>query len=158
MKRFRFSLETVLNVRRQTEEVRRRELAAAQALRDKAFMFLAASENSLRGLLLDHSGARGGKIDLGREDWFLARNTGLQRDISGQRALLELQEKALSAARARAVEASRERLVLENLEAKQLQEHQVKVNKEEQGLLDELAQRAVSAFRFPGASISGSGL
>jgi hypothetical protein len=145
-------------VRRQAEEVRKRELAAAQGLRDRALMLLAASENDLKGMLLLHSRARAEKVDLGREAWFLARNTGLQREISGFRTDLLAKEEALAAARGRAVEASRERLALENLEARQLQEHQALVNKEEQGLLDELAQRSVSAFRFPDSSLSGPGL
>lgn len=158
MKKFRFSLETVLRIRRQNEEVRKRELASAQGMRDKALMMLAAYENDLRVLLSNHSRARGSKVDLGSEAWYQARNTGLGMEITKFRANLEALEEVLKLARDRAVEASRERLVLENLESKQLQEHQLQLNKEEQGLLDELAQRSVSAFRFPASSDSGAGL
>jgi flagellar FliJ protein len=157
MKKFRFSLETVLKVRRQNEEVKRRELALAQAERDQVLAALGSHESALRGLLVEQSEARVGTIQLAREAWFMASWGGLTQQIRLSREELEKKEEALKISRDKAVEASRERLVLEKLEEKQLQEHLFQVNREEQGLLDDLAQRAVSAFSPPSAS-SATGL
>jgi len=67
---------------------------------------------------------------------------------------LELQAE-LEVARAKAVEAARERKVLEKLEEKQLQEHQLKSYREEQGFMDELANRAVNSMALPSPSANG---
>jgi len=56
MRRFRFSLETVLKVRRQVEEARQRELALAQGARDRALQALGGLENSLKRLLSERAG------------------------------------------------------------------------------------------------------
>lgn len=155
MKRFRFSLETVLKVRRQNEETQKRALAAAQAERDRVLMRLAAEERGLKALLAEQGQRREAGVDLAREAWFMARRGGYVHQIGRAAAELAEKEEALGLARARAVEASRERLVLEKLEEKQLQEHNFQVNREEQGLLDDLAQRAVSAFSLPPTSATG---
>ena len=152
MKKFRFSLETVLKVRRQAEEARQRELAEAQAQRDRALMQLGADERALRGLLAEQSAGRTGKLDLAAEAWYQARQISLLNAISHGKADLLAKEEALDLARAKAVEAARERRVLEKLEEQQLAEHLEKLNREEQGLLDDLAQRAVSALSLPPAS------
>ena len=149
MKRFRFSLETVLKVRRQVEEARQRELALAQAARDRALQALGGLENSLKLLLSERAGERKGRLNLAEEAWHADRHLGLLKSQGLARTALLEREKVLDSARQRAVEAARERRVLEKLEEKQLQEHQLLMIKEEQGLLDDLAQRAVSAFSRP---------
>jgi flagellar FliJ protein len=154
VRKFRFSLETVLKVRRQNEEVKRRALAVAQAGRDRVLTDLRGHEQGLRQLLADHSRRRVGSIDLGREAWYMASWGGLTQKIRQDRAELAVKEEALNVSRAEAVEASRERLVLEKLEERQLQEHLFQLNREEQGLLDDLAQRVVSTFSL--ASNSGA--
>jgi flagellar FliJ protein len=149
VRRFRFSLETVLKVKRQVEELRQRELGDSQALRDRGLMQLARHENELRDLLESRSTQREGRLDLGVEAWHNERQRGLNVAIGSDQAQLAELEARLATARARAVEAARERRVLEKLEETQLQDHLFKLNREEQGLLDELAQRAVSAFSLP---------
>lgn len=156
MKKFRFSLETVLKVRRQAEELRQRELAEAQAQRDRLLHQLAGLENELRGLNSAQSGKREGRLDMNAEAWFRARHEGITRAKRTVRLELMAKEAALNEARARAVEASRERRVLEKLEEKQLSEHLQNLNKEEQGFLDDLAQRAISSWDL--SSISATGL
>lgn len=152
MKRFRFSLQTVLNVRRQNEELRQRELAGAQAKRDHLFMRLGKNQNELKGLVAEQSGSRGGRIDLNMEAWYGTRRRALAQTIQTLQWHLAASEKELDEARARAVEAARERRVLEKLEEDQRNEWLKKLNTEEQGLLDELAQRSVPSFSFPSAS------
>jgi len=149
MRRFRFSLETVLKVRRQVEEARQRELALAQGARDRALQALGGLENSLKRLLSERAGERKGRLNLAEEAWHADRDLGLLQSQGLARTALAETEKALDLARQRAVEAARERRVLEKLEEKQLQEHQLLMIKEEQGLIDDLAQRAVSAFSRP---------
>ncbi|HTA17284.1 MAG TPA: hypothetical protein VK786_06025, partial [bacterium] len=71
MKKFRFSLETVLKVRRQDEEVKRRALAVAQGMRDRSLADLVSHKRALGALLAEHSKRREGAIDLGREAWYM---------------------------------------------------------------------------------------
>jgi flagellar FliJ protein len=149
MKRFRFNLETVLKVRRQVEEARQRELALAQGVWDRALQDLGGLENSLRTLLAERAGHRQRRLDLAEEAWHADRHQGLISSLGLARATLAQRETELDLARQRAVEAARERRVLEKLEEKQLQEHLLLNIREEQGLLDDLAQRAVSAFNLP---------
>jgi flagellar FliJ protein len=146
VKKFRFSLETVLKVRRQNEEVKRQALARAQAERDRVLMELANHKRGLKILLAEHSNRRIGTIDLGRESWYMASWGGLTQKIRQASAELSVKEAELEESRAKAVEASRERVVLEKLEEKQLQEHLAAMNAEEQGLMDDLAQRRHSAL------------
>ena len=149
MRRFRFSLETVLKVRRQVEEARQRELALAQGARDRALMELGGLDGSLRLLLAQRAAERQGRLNLAEESWHADRHQSLLSSMGLARTALAQREKELDLARQRAVEAARERRVLEKLEEKQLQEHQLLMVREEQGLLDDLAQRAVSAFSRP---------
>lgn len=149
MRRFRFSLETVLKVRRGAEDAAKRALALAQADRDRALMALGAVEADTRSLLVEQGAARERRVELHEELWFQARLGGLEQAAAAARKRLEEKEKALEERRTKAVEAARERLVLERLEEKQRLEHQAQANREEQGLLDDLAQRSVSALAFP---------
>lgn len=154
MKRFRFSLETVLKVKRQVEELRQRELAAAQAEKDRERMRLGGLEQDLLSLLDDHSERRSGRLDLNGELWFGSHQMGLDQAIKGARRELVRLEGLLDQARQRVVEAARDRRVLEKLEENQRLAHLEKVNREEQGLLDELAQRAISSLGLPSNPVS----
>jgi len=156
MKKFRFSLETVLKVRLQNEEIQRRALALAQGERDRVMMALGAHKQGLRTLLAEHSGRRVGSIDLNQEAWYMAGWGGLTQKIRQASVDLAEKEEILRISRARAVEASRERVVLEKLEEKQYREHLALMNAEEQGLLDDLAQRSLSVFSL--ASVSAADL
>ena len=149
MRRFRFSLESVLKVRRQAEEARQRDLADAKASRDRCLLELARLEGDLGGLLSERGRFRQGRLDLNAEAWHDQRQRGLNAGIGRVGSVLRGLEDALEAARLKAVEAARERRVLEKLEESQLRNHVFKVDREEQGLLDDLAQRAVSAFSPP---------
>jgi flagellar FliJ protein len=152
VKKFRFSLETVLKVKRQVEEQRQRELAQVQALRDKTLMQIGAAENKVRDLGKAQQEDRSRGIDLNAEEWYLARHQGLRQSLILLRRDLMVHEAALEAARTRAVEAARERRVLEKLEEAQLAAWQQKANAEEQSFMDELAQRADRAMRLEAPS------
>jgi len=155
VRKFRFSLETVLKVKRQVEELRQRELAQAQGERDKVLAHLALNERQLREAAEGRAQDRGSRVDLGAEAWFADRQTGLLRSQRHLRRDLQQKEEALEAARTRAVEAARERRVLEKLEESQLAAWQQKANAEEQGFMDELAQRAVYAMKLEAPTHAG---
>jgi flagellar export protein FliJ len=146
VKRFRFSLASVLDLKRQVEERCQRGLAAAQAQRDRTLQWLASAEHSLRDLGQAQSRVRGATIDLNAEAWYQARQKGLLSSIRHLNADLARHEAELDAARAKAVEAARERRVLEKLEETQRNAWLQALNTEEQGMMDELAQRARNAF------------
>ena len=146
MKRFRFSLETVLKVRRDTEEARARELALARAQRDRGAAQVAELEGALRDLLLSHSLERAKGLSLGVEAWYRDRTVDLDGRLAGSREELKALEEAMEVCRLKAVEASRDRLVLEKLQERQFQEHQAEAAREEQALIDDRAQRSRFAF------------
>jgi flagellar FliJ protein len=152
MKKFRFSLETVLRVKRQVEEQRQRELAAAQAQRDQVLARLGAFETELAALNEAQAPRRSGSIDLAAEAWFQGSHLALSSNIGAARRLLAAKEELLDAARQKAVEAARERKVLEKLEEQQRLAYQLKSNREEQGFMDEMAQHALSALAYASPS------
>ncbi len=152
MKKFRFSLETVLRVKRQVEDLRRRELAAAQGARDQVLALLDRRGSELRELNESQAAARAGKVDLQIERWFLGSHQALSAQISAGKRELLAKEALLDEARVRAVEAARERKVLEKLEERQRSIHQLQENREEQGSMDEMAQHAHSTLAFASPS------
>jgi len=70
VRRFRFSLETVLKVKRQIEEQRLAELAQAQTQHDLAANRLAGAKESLQELNAQQASNRTGSLDLAAEVWF----------------------------------------------------------------------------------------
>lgn len=155
MRRFRFSLETVLKVRRQVAEQRLLELARAQAERDQVLANLAQAKEGRSELNAEQAQQRSGRLDLNLETWFRMRHLRLSQLIRAFTSNLAEKEELLEAARARAVEAARERKVLEKLEEQQRQDHQLKSNREEQGFMDELAQHAASQMSYSPPSANG---
>jgi len=155
MKKFRFSLDAVLRVKRQLEDQRRRDLALAQALRDQALAHLGALESDLKGLNQAQAERRQERrIDLAVEGWFQGSHAALTGNIVQAREGLAAKKDLLDAARNRAIEAARERKVLEKLEEQQRLEHQLKSNREEQGFMDEMAQHALSVLTYASPSAS----
>lgn len=155
MRRFRFSLETVLKVKRQVEKQRLLELAQVQAQRDGLLRNLSEAERNLAELNTEQAGQRLGKLDLNAETWFRQRHLRLNQVIRMLRRNLAENEVLLEAARAKVVEAARERKVLEKLEEQQRLEHQLKSNREEQGFMDELAHHAASQMVYSSPSANG---
>ncbi len=153
MKKFRFSLETVLRVKRQVEELRQRELAAAQAQRDKVFAQLGAFQAQLTALNEAQAGRPQRQHRPGRRGLVPGQPPGPEQQHHRRQARLSAaKEELLDAARQRAVEAARERKVLEKLEEQQRLQHQLKSNREEQGFMDEMAQHALSAMAYASPS------
>ncbi len=142
MKRFRFSLETVLRVKRSREEKAQRDFSAVLEKRAVASGKLLRLEIGLQEMIGSQSGKlkEKGLVDRFEAEQFdVARGAILER-IRWQRAELIEIETELDAKRLALVEASRDRKVLEKLEDSQFQAYLKKSNREEQAFLDELAQ------------------
>src|SRR5579871_915257 len=116
MKRFRFSLETVLKVRRSREEKIQRDFSAIQALRAQALGELARLELELKQLNQQAEAQRkegAGKVSLGSEAIFDAGRLAGREKIFRQRQRIAEIEIEMEAKRQELVAASRDRQVLE---------------------------------------------
>lgn len=144
MKRFRFSLETVLKVKRGREERVQLEFSAAQERRARELIELGRLERALEGINNDRAGTRekGGLVVLADEKIYEAARKARIGWISRQRYILAEAETAMEAKRLELVEASKERKVLEKLEESQYRDFLVKLNREEQAFMDELASHS----------------
>jgi flagellar FliJ protein len=142
VKRFHFSLESVLKVRRIREEKVQREFSLILEKRALAAGNLAALDTALRDMN-DRQGSRlksGGTLDRFLVSQFeLSREACIER-IGWQKAQLAEVDIQMDLKRAELVEASRQRKVLEKLEERQYQAYLAGNNREEQAFLDELAQ------------------
>jgi flagellar FliJ protein len=142
MKRFRFSLATVLRVRRSTEERLRREFSVIVEKRIKALAVLAALELALKELNAWQSDQRSQASKLNRFElgqFEVSRNACIERG-RWQRDLIVEIERELEVKRTQLVDASRETKVIEKLEESQFQAYLEKLNREDQAFMDELAQ------------------
>ena len=142
MKRFSFSLATVLKVRRSREEQIQREFSAVLEKRVNAMTNLASLESSLRDMSALQSVKRTGPSKLNRfeiSQFEASRSAYLERVGWLRGTILEI-EKELEAKRIQLVGASRETKVIEKLEESQFQAYLEKLNREDQAFMDELAQ------------------
>ncbi len=142
MKRFRFTLEAVLKVRRGKEEMIQREFSALLRDRTQRLLLLGQLEQNLATLNRDRSAARqkSQKVNLANEAFFEAQRQGQRNLVLGAQLALHQADIALERKRLELVEASRDRAVIEKIEEAQKKAYLAKVHKEEQLFLDELAQ------------------
>lgn len=141
-KRFEFRLEQVLNLRKQMEEVKVRELAVAKT-------HLLEAEKVLNAHLEKEKEFAETYGDMGK-GFFTADRAAT---YYGYKATLEKQEKAyqdrqndwmleVERRRREAVKATRQRQLLENLKEKKQRAHALEVQSEEQKFLDEVSSIA----------------
>ncbi|MGX7195978.1 flagellar export protein FliJ [Enterococcus olivae] len=135
MGKFQFSLEKILDYRWiQEQEAKRAYASAQQALNEQEDLFQQISQE--KNALMD------------------VREHTVNRMQIQQWYLLDLNQKLLTTAQTIAemtsfvesklqtyIEAQKERKILEKLSEKQLAEHQLAMNREEQKMLDEMANR-----------------
>ncbi len=142
-RRFKFRLEQILNLRKQTEETRARELAEAKGelLRiEESIRRHSENEMEFLGTFADLE--RSGAFDVDQAMAFCDYKSTLLRQ---GKALLKTEEqwqKEVNHRRALAVKASREKKLLVNLKEKQEKTHQNEVVAEEQKFLDEISSIA----------------
>lgn len=141
MRRFRFSLDAVLAVKRRKEEQLHKEFSAVLKKRSIALANLAALEAALKEMTEHQSASRpeSGALDSFFVLQFEASRSACVERMGWQRGHIALIEQELDAKRAELVEASRETKVLEKLEETQYRQFLEKLNREEQSFLDELA-------------------
>lgn len=142
-RRFRFRLGQVLNLRKQVEEIRVRELALAKGelLRiEESLKEHAQEEKAFLGRYGDFEKTGAFNTDdimayCQYKEWLLRREKEYHR--REQEWMKEVERR-----RQAAVKASRERRLLENLREKQLRAHAQEVLGEEQRFLDEVSSIA----------------
>lgn len=155
MTRFRFSLQSVLDVRKRREEGAQLELARAVNARLEAARALERQEALLAGALA-------GWDELGREGvldpalWLgQARYAAwVRRERDEARRRYEAAGQAEAAARERLIAATRDRQVLETLRDREFARFQETLARAEAARLDEVA---TVRFRFAQASSGGQG-
>jgi flagellar FliJ protein len=139
MRRFRFSLETVLRVKRGREDRLQLEFSGILERRAGALRDLAALEKALAEMVSGQSRKSGEALESALIAIFeMSRGAQIERIAAQHQRLLAI-EFELEAKRIELVAASRERKVLEKLEEGQREAYLEKLNREEQAFLDELA-------------------
>jgi len=139
MKRFRFRLQRVLDVRVQIRDEARQELVRRNAERDHQIYILAQLQDEFLQLGLVEGGTYSAS-DLTRLGAYAER---LTIAIEKQKVVVAEAIKAAEGAQERFIEVSKEAKAIEMLRDKKLQEHAAEQLKEEGAHLDEIAvQRA----------------
>lgn len=139
MKRFRFRLQRVFDLRVQIRDEARQELVRRNQERDYQISVLSHLEEEYRRTAIREGGtySAGDLVLLGA---YCAR---LQKQIEYQQEVVAKARKEAELAQERYVEASREAKALEMLREKKLREHTEQMLREEGAMLDEIAiQRA----------------
>jgi flagellar FliJ protein len=139
MKRFRFRLQRVLDLRVQIRDEARQELVRRNQERDYQINILRHLEDEYRRTSIQEGGtySAGDLVLLGT---YCAR---LQKQIEHQQEVVAKARKEAEQAQERYVETSRDAKALEMLREKKLQEHTEQMLREEGAMLDEIAiQRA----------------
>lgn len=135
MAKFKFSLEKVLDYRWLKEQEAKREYASAQkALTEQEDIFQQINQEKENLMEVRESTINRMQV----QQWYLLDLN--QRLIATTEAIKEMSryvEQALSVY----IEAQQERKILEKLSEKQLAEYQIEMNREEQKMLDEMANR-----------------
>ena len=135
MAKSKFSLEKVLDYRWLKEQEAKREYASAQkALTEQEDIFQQINQEKENLMEVRESTINRMQV----QQWYLLDLN--QRLIATTEAIKEMSryvEQALSVY----IEAQKERKILEKLSEKQLAEYQIEMNREEQKMLDEMANR-----------------
>lgn len=135
MAKFKFSLEKVLDYRWLKEQEAKREYASAQkALTEQEDIFQQINQEKENLMEVRESTINRMQV----QQWYLLDLN--QRLIATTETIKEMSryvEQALSVY----IEAQKERKILEKLSEKQLAEYQIEMNREEQKMLDEMANR-----------------
>ncbi|MDI6870350.1 MAG: flagellar export protein FliJ [Bacillota bacterium] len=139
MKRFVFSLQTVLELKRRREEALLEELA-------KRTRAAAAAEERLKELRAERRRAQGelrqllrGRLEVERVRSAQDYLAGLDERIERQRVEVRRRNEEVKACRQQVVAASQERKAFEKLRERQWEAYQKEYQRQEQVFLDEIA-------------------
>ena len=139
MKKFKFKLETVLNVKEKKEEQLKHELLKLQALRIQEEQLLAEAKEKRAYISMEKSNENKKGTDIQSLIHFEQYLGVLLRKIDDTKKNIKVLEKKADIKREEVVEASREKKVFEKLKEKQFGEFLKVVNENEQKVLDEMA-------------------
>ncbi len=139
MKKFKFKLETVLNVKERKEEQLKHELLKLQALKIQEEQFLAEVKEKRAYISREKSNENKKGTDIQSLIHFEQYLGVLLKKIDDAKKNIKVLEKKADIKREEVVEASREKKVFEKLKEKQFGEFQRVVNENEQKVLDEMA-------------------
>ena len=139
MKKFKFRLQTALNLRQQREDQLRGELAQIQMRHQQEYLRL-EQWNAEREAEVEHTASgRTGRMDpekiRAREQYHAA----LEERIATQQQLVSMVERELQQKLVEVITASQETQALETLRDQQAEAHRREDLREEQKFLDELA-------------------
>ena len=140
MKRFKFRLQRILDVRIQIRDEARQELVRRNTERDHQIYVLAQLQDEFMQLGLTEGGTYSAS-DLTRLGAYAERLTVA---IDQQKLVVAEAIKTAELAHESYISASREAKVIELLKDKKLQEYRAEQLREEGALLDELASRGVN--------------
>lgn len=135
MKRFKFRLQRVLDMRVQIRDKARQELVRRNSERDHELSVLAHLEEEYRRVTM----VEGGMYSASQVVLFGAYGERLEVAIKNQKLVVAKAIEDASVAQARYVETSRDAKALEMLREKKLKEHNDELLRQEGAVLDELA-------------------
>jgi flagellar FliJ protein len=139
MKKFRFKLETVLNVKERREEKLKHELLKLHSLRQEQEILLNETKAKRSYITNEKSGKSAGTTDIQSLVFYEQYITRLLRQIDLTKEKIKELEKLADIKRVEVVEASREKKVFEKLKEKQFDDFRKMVLYNEQQVLDETA-------------------
>lgn len=140
-KRFVWRLETVLNVRRRTEEQRQQELAQAMARLNAEQAERTRVNNLLALCRHDLKQRRTGRLDLIDLSQINAYLGALDRQYRRTEKRISDAQQVVAKKRATLTQAVRDRQILENLKARDLQIFRKEERRRDQAIMDEVAAR-----------------
>ncbi len=139
MKRFRFRLRRLLEVRRLRESIKRQELEEVRRELDRQRRILSALEQAHEGSVNDLRVGFQGTLDLERIAVYHRYLGLLAHLIEGQRAVLESFVREEAARRVAVIEARRDRRIVEKLKDRAYARFLEQAAREEQAFLDEVS-------------------
>ncbi|MCE5300216.1 MAG: flagellar export protein FliJ [Spirochaetia bacterium] len=139
MKKFRFKLETVLNVKEQKEELLKTELLKLQAQKIEQEQMLKEIKEKRAYFSRQKSDESKGITDIQSLIYFEQYISSLLIKIDNTKNKIKELEKQADIKRVEVVEASREKKVFEKLKKKEFEEFEKAILYNEQKVLDEIA-------------------
>ena len=147
MKKFRFRLQSVLNLRRQQEDQKKRivgQLLTGISLQQQQALELTDLIRQQGHILKQHFAS--GQIDVKQIGYYQGFVSGVQRQIAQKIATVGKIQNKLVGARAELAQSARQTKILEKLKQKKKQRFDYQLRRQESNEMDELAN---NAFHHP---------
>jgi flagellar FliJ protein len=138
MKKFKFKLETVLNVKIKMEDLRQKELHNTESSRDLAKSALEQRREEMAATTIHYREALRERLDLFRALSYQRYLEWQEKQVEQAVLLLEEREREVEAARQRLIIATQERKAVDKLKESAYQEYLAEELRTEISFLDEL--------------------